>query len=923
MSVSYVSGEYESYCLRPLNDFNIHDFLTLKEYDSFIKLASSITGKPFVNLNFTDTSSQFIKSSKGVGEGLYPLSDTFCRLTIQGTGVLVINDSLLDPRVSDLTCVKSKSKIRFYAGCPLINADGLVLGALSVTDQIPGRLSDQQTESLQLLANSIVSQIEERRKNIALNDLVKKFEDVKMMFNSSAELHCILDQEGKILMMNDVVDRMLGYSVKEVIGKTIWSLIDEEDLKAVSDLISKELAIGKTGFELEGRIKLKNGETRWMGWSVAIKNDKWFANGRDITDQKSMVAELEQLSLVASKVNNGVIISNHKSQVIWINAATEAITGYSFADFKGRKLGDVIKGKETDLQVIRNARELTKNKKSFSVDILAYKKNGDPVWLSVLNSVVLDDAGNIDKEVEVIIDISDRKKAEQELETLSLVASKTINGVAISNSDGMIKWVNQSLQDMTGYTLEDFRNTRPGDLLAGPGTDMELLRKARAQAAECVPSNVELLSYKKDGSPIWLSISNTPVFNQDGSLDQQVEIINDISERKLAEQELIKTREEALNLSKAKETFLSVMSHEIRTPLNAVIGMSHILLDDNPADSQIENLKILSFSAQNLLALINDILDYTKIETGNMVLENANVNLKELVSQTLNSLQFKTDEKAVVLKSEIDHRIPEFVIGDNTRLYQILINLLGNSVKFTEKGEVKLKLDLLEENKKSVKVRFEVSDTGIGIASDKKDYIFELYTQASSDTTRKYGGTGLGLAITKRLVELYDSEIHLESELGKGSVFSFTIEFKRSKHAVMQVESQTPVHELSGSILVVDDNEINRLLASKVLAKWGLKVSFAENGLIALGKVQQEHFDLILMDLHMPVMDGMEASKAIRLLGGHHTKVPIIALTASLFSHELETITECGMDGYVIKPFVPNELYSKIRTFLTANKSSQ
>ena len=380
---------------------------------------------------------------------------------------------------------------------------------------------------------------------------------------------------------------------------------------------------------------------------------------------------------------------------------------------------------------------------------------------------------------------------------------------------------------------------------------------------------------------------------------------------------MIKTREEALQLSKAKETFLSVMSHEIRTPLNAVIGMSHILMDDNPTESQIENLKILGFSAQNLLTLINDILDFTKIETGNMVLESVNVNLKELVSQTLNSLQFKTADKAVILKSEIDYRIPTYVRGDNTRLYQILINLLGNSIKFTEKGEVKLKLDLVEENKKYIKVRFEVSDTGIGIPADKIDYIFESYTQASSDTTRKYGGTGLGLAITKSLLELHNSRINVESQIGIGSVFSFTIEFQRSEEFFMQVENKTPVQELSGSILVVDDNEINRLLASKVLSKWGLQVDFAENGKVALEKVIQANYDLILLDLHMPVMDGLEAAKAIRKMEGNNSRVPIIALTASLFSQELEIITECGMNGYVMKPFVPNELYSKIKSFLS------
>jgi PAS domain S-box-containing protein len=884
-----------------------------------------------------------------------------------------------------------------------------------------------------------MAHLEAKRQNRVLNELILRHEEISTMFNSSAELHCILDRGGRIQLMNSVVERLLGYTVEEVLGQSIWEFFYEGDSKHLIPQIEKGLRRGKKSFELEGRIKLKDGSTKWMGWSIAVKNEKWYANGRDISDKRKMVEDLEQLSLVANKVNNGVIISDNKSQVIWANEASEVITGYNLTDLKGHKLGDILKGKETDLKVIRKARELTKNKRPFSVDLLVYKKDGTPIWLSILNSVILNNEGNIDKEVEVIIDITSRKKAEQELEILSmvasksssgivirdgkgrvtwvntalenmlgykfselegkrlgenvigkqtatysleiaekaikekkpysvdlliyrkdgstiwvnatttpilndkgeierqveiinditerkyaeeqltllsLVASKTINGVAISGSDGKIKWINQSLQDLTGYTLEEFQNTRPGDLLAGKGTDIELLKKARQQAADCKPSNIELLSYKKDGTPIWLSISNTPTFNEDGSLDQQVEIINDISERKLAEQELIKTREEALQLSKAKETFLSVMSHEIRTPLNAVIGMSYILMDDNPTESQSENLKILQFSAQNLLALINDILDFTKIQTGNMVLESVEVNLKELVSQTLNSLQFKTAETSVVLKSEIDYRIPTYVIGDNTRLYQILINLLGNAVKFTEQGEVKLKLDLVEENKKSVKVRFEVSDTGIGIPANKIDAIFNSYTQASSDTTRKYGGTGLGLAIAKSLIELHNSEIKLKSEVGKGSTFSFIIQFNRSATSVINVDSKTPVQQLSGSVLVVDDNEINRLLASKVIAKWGIRADFAENGKIALEKVQQEKYDLILMDLHMPVMDGMESSRAIRKLGGYYAQVPIIALTASLFSHELETITECGMDGFVIKPFVPNDLYNKMRPYL-------
>lgn len=1027
--------------LLSLESYQIVDSIPGKEYDTITRLASYICKKPIAAITFIDQESQFIKSHIGMKGDKSPREDSICQLTINQDQLFEISDTFADPRTSGLACVVGYPYLRFYAGAPLINPEGFKLGSLCVMDVVPGELDEDQKQALTDLAAEVVSHLEARKKNIWLNVLNAEHEGINTMFNNSAELQIIMDRSGTILLINNAVVKLTGYTPEEGRGRPIWDFFLEEDLISMLPKIGEGLSAGKKNFEAETRIKLKHGGLRWMGWSAATKNDRWYINGRDISEQRKLIEELEQLSLAANKVNNGVVISDKHSKVIWANEASEQITGYSSSDLLGHRLGDKLSGERTDKKVLELAREFTINKQPFAVDILAYRKDGIPVWLSILNSVILDARGDIFKEVEVIIDITSRKKVEEELETLSLVASKsasgvvirdgegkvtwinaatedlfgyslaelegrllseiltgertdqsvleysrkalekkqpyridlqvykkdgtpiwlhssttpilnesgqierqveiinditeqkkaeeqltllslvaskTINGVAISTSDGKIEWINAALENLTGYTLEDFKNTRPGDLLSGEGTDREVLAAARKQASLCIPSNIELLSYRKDGSPVWLSISNTPTFNKDGSLDQQVEIINDISERKLAEEELIKTREEALQLSKAKETFLSVMSHEIRTPLNAVIGMSHILMDDNPTESQMENLQILGFSAQNLLKLINDILDFTKIETGNMVLEDVNVDLKELVAQTLNSLQFKTAEKPVVLKSEIDHRIPTYVRGDHTRLYQILINLLGNAIKFTEQGEVKLKIDRLQETRKTIKVRFEISDTGIGIEPSKIDDIFNSYTQASSDTTRKYGGTGLGLTITKSLLQLHNSTIIVESEVGKGSAFSFIIDFNRSEESSMQLENKSPVQQLSASILVVDDNDINRILASKVLTKWGVKVDFAENGQIAVDKVQKSTYDLILMDLHMPVMDGMQASRAIRNLGGTYSKLPIVALTASIFAHELETITQSGMDGYVMKPFIPNDLYNKIRSLLKA-----
>ncbi len=903
--------------LKALLDYRILDTLPEQEFDSIARLAAYICKTPFALITFIDDQRQWVKSSVGIKLNQVMLYEAVCTYTIERDEVLQIKDALLDERFSDNELVNHAPYIRFYAGAPLINPEGYRIGSLCVLDTEPGELDAQQQDSLRILAAEVISRLEMRKSNREIKDTLNKYQQIYSMFDSSPELHCVMDRQTNILMVNRSVEKILGYTVAESIGHPIWHFLPEEDTYALIPVIEDKLRKGVKFFEVETRVLTKSGGHKWVGWSVAFNDGKWYANGRDITYQKKVVADLEMLSLAASKVDNGVIISNCDNNVIWANEAVERITGYNIADLKGNKLGDILKGEETDLNTLERARQLTKKKKSFEVDLLCYRKDGQPIWVSIFNSIILDKNGDVEKEVEIIVDITERKKAEEQLTLLSLVASKTVNGVVISDNLGKIRWVNEAFELLTGYTLPEIKGQRPGDFLAGAETDITRIEWSRKQSVELKPSTVEVLSYKKDQTPIWLSISNTPTFNADGSFEQQLEIVNDITERKLIEQELIKTREEALQLSKAKEAFLSVMSHEIRTPLNAVIGMTHVLMEDDPTESQVENLKILNFSAQNLLTLINDVLDFTKIETGNMVLEKADLNLKELVSQTLNTLQFKAVEKGIILKSEIDHRIPLLVKGDHTRLYQILINLLGNAVKFTDAGEIKLKLDLISDSGVGIAVRFEVSDTGIGIAPDKIDYIFNTYTQASSDTTRKYGGTGLGLAITKSLVELHDSAIFVQSEIGKGSAFSFTINFEKSNQSQFVASGTTKNLKLNSSILVVDDNYINRILAEKVLSKWGVTVDFAENGQIALEKVKKLPYDLILMDLQMPVMDGLEATREIRKLSGdYYRKLPIIALTASIVTNERAKIFDSGMNDYIMKPFVPAILYEKIKSHL-------
>ena len=399
------------------------------------------------------------------------------------------------------------------------------------------------------------------------------------------------------------------------------------------------------------------------------------------------------------------------------------------------------------------------------------------------------------------------------------------------------------------------------------------------------------------------------------ALDYQKTIINQGRMLIKQSEELMIAKDTAEAATKAKSEFLSTMSHEMRTPLNAVIGLTHYLMLEKPREDQLKNLKILDFSAQNLLALVNDILDFNKIEAGKISIEKVDFSLKEIIDGISHSLELKADEKNIDLFFLIDPEIPDLLVGDPIRLSQILNNLIGNAIKFTEKGSVTVEIKLEELATDACRIHFSIKDTGIGIPEEKIDYIFETFTQASSDTTRKFGGTGLGLAITKRLLEVHGSEIQVKSKEGEGSVFSFSLTYaKAAGQPPVKQKSNFEEKALQGiHILIVEDDSINVLLAESFLNKWGALTDTAENGRVAVERVREKYYDLVLMDLQMPEMDGYQASEAIRALEGDYFKtVPIIALTAGATTDIREEVLAKGMNGYMTKPFNPEELFSVI-----------
>ncbi len=373
--------------------------------------------------------------------------------------------------------------------------------------------------------------------------------------------------------------------------------------------------------------------------------------------------------------------------------------------------------------------------------------------------------------------------------------------------------------------------------------------------------------------------------------------------------------------SEAQKKFLSVMTHELRTPLNAVIGAAHLLIRNNPRKDQFEELQILRFSAENLLGLINNILDFQKIESGKVSLEQIGFNLRNLVEEIVAAMKIRAKEKNLRLDCTVDEQLPEMVTGDPLRLSQIINNLMGNAMKFTERGSIGIELKLNGRTGSDVVIDFFIRDTGIGMSQETMNNIFEVFVQGSSETTRKYGGTGLGLVITRKLLELYGSEIRVKSEPDQGTCFTFTISFGGFDAAEGTGTVDRGAYEYTAfhgqQILLVEDNKVNKLIATKFLTEWNLKVDGAENGLIALEKVRSHHYDLILMDIQMPEMDGYQTSAGIRALGEEpYTSIPIVALTAAIRSDVSAMIFRSGMNDYISKPFNPVDLHMKIRKYL-------
>lgn len=481
--------------------------------------------------------------------------------------------------------------------------------------------------------------------------------------------------------------------------------------------------------------------------------------------------------------------------------------------------------------------------------------------------------------------------------------------IFIVDYKGEILYLNASVEETLGYKPKSLIGKNFFDFIL-PGKLADFKKSYQISIKKPYQESVEFQFLCKDKTYKYLEFNSINLKKKE-KIEGLILDCRDITQRK-------KDAEELLRAQKAKEQFLANISHEIRTPINGIAGMANLLSKNPTPEEQVTYLNAIKSASENLKVIINDILDLASIDSGKLKFEKIGFNLRDLLTSLINAFAFQAREKGLDLAFHLEEKANTILVGDPVRLNQILINLISNAIKFTQVGSIRIDCSMEKMSNQKCMAHFRITDTGIGIPGDKLVTIFESFSQADESVTRKYGGTGLGLTIVKQLTELQNGTISVKSEEDKGSVFSVSIPYTLGistdvAKTGLTHKNKTIQDSLKGlSVLLVEDNDINRLYASSILRTWGCVLEMAENGYVAVVKLRHSHFDVVLMDIQMPVMDGFEATKAIRAGDSGKNHIPIIALTANATKKDIEKCLEAGMNDCISKPFTPEDLFQAL-----------
>ncbi|MVM37525.1 PAS domain S-box protein [Spirosoma sp. HMF3257] len=808
--------------------------------------------------------------------------------------------------------------------------------------QLISQQKEQRRIERQLKLKSLrLSRAEEQRSLLtdALNQQVKiNLEQgqqhdyqYRQLIDSVQDIIFKISPEGYFTFANSMMEACLGYTQAELVGRHFVHLILPDYRAELIRFYQTMVQTGQAATYIEFPVRAKDGRTVWIGQTVGLIKDtqqvpELVAVARDITQRKltedSFQLTQARLESLITNLHTGVLVEDENRKIILTNQlycdlfsidqSPEALIGQSFISVASPPTFLFVNADQFfhRMDEVVNNRVAVRDRMIRLADGRILEWDYIPIWLDGHYR------GHLWKYRDITLKYQSDERIRKSEEKYRTIMNTMELGLLEVDNDQTILRAYERFCQMLGYTEDELLGKNAADLLVQPEFK-PVIDQQQGQRKQGNAGSYELALTRKDGSRIWVLVSGVPIMDEHGILVGSMGIHYDLSERKRLEEELALARQIAEEARHTEKQFLANMSHEIRTPLNAILGFSNLLETTTLDAEQTEFASFIRTAGKNLLNIVNDILDISKIEAGMLPLESIPFSIPSLADSIRIMLHAAASDKNLWLTVETDPTIPPVVLGDPTRLTQILVNLLNNAIKFTQRGGVRVRIEKRAETPEVVRVRFSVEDTGIGMAPDILPHIFERFRQASDFTTRYYGGTGLGLNIVRSLTEMQGGWVNVSSTLGTGSCFTLEIPYKVATTPVDQLIQGSPMSlnpELSNlRILIVEDNLMNQKLALQVLKRLGYSAQVAENGQLALDRLEEEDFDLILMDIQMPVMDGYTATRRIRTL--LNKEVPIIAMTAHALASERELCLQAGMNDFLPKPFQVEELQRILRKY--------